>query len=100
QQQNWHEQPAGAYGVGQELLDADASDQVREDGGATEEQQQLQLAAHALPGIATVVPLRAAVYACSTTLATRRMSSRKGPAAAPGSLRSSAATNPSRSEAR
>src|SRR6267378_7096355 len=93
QEDDRHEEPPGPGRVREQLPHADAGHQVGEDRRATDEQQQLQLAAHAPSGIATVVPFRAATYACSTTLATRRMSSRKGPAAAPGSPRSSAATN-------
>src|SRR5207249_6629596 len=62
--------------VGEQLPHSDAGHQVREDRRAAEEQQGLELATHAPSVIATVLPVRAAAYACSTTTATRRMSSR------------------------
>src|SRR5204863_8021223 len=74
QRDDRHEQRPGPYGVGEERGHTDACHQVSEDRGAADEQQQLQLAAHAPSGIATVVLLRAATCACSTTLGTRRLS--------------------------
>src|SRR2546425_498031 len=68
--------PAGLGGVGEQPAHPDAGHQVREDRRAAEEQQGLELATHAPSAIATVVPVRAAAYACSTTTATRRISSR------------------------
>ena len=60
EQHDGDEQPAGLNGVGDELPQPDARDQVGEDRGAAGEQQQLELAAHAPSEIATLQPVRAA----------------------------------------
>src|SRR5438876_1098370 len=99
EEKNREEQPAGLRRVREQPSHADPRDEIRTHSGAQRERQQLEFATHTPPGIATVLPVRAAAYASSTTPAARRLSSTKGPVAAIASARSSAATNASNRQA-
>src|SRR5204863_3138234 len=96
QRQERDEQPDRVARGREQRSHPDARHQIGEHRGADDEQQGLEPTAHTPPGTATVAPLRAAAYACSTTPATRPISSRNRVPASPAS---SAATNASNRQA-